>query len=157
MNLSTPDTSPAYFYTAFRAGMPRRPIPSVQPLDATEVRISVAGLRFAGHQAVADSVVVGERVVLRREPENVYDANAVAVHREDGRRFGYLPGAMAAVLAPRLDQTGTPLTAVVASTPPFKTKPGVKSIEVTFTPPVPPTAGSCEAPEGFADGEVEGE
>lgn len=32
----------------------------------------------------------GHRVVLKREPENPHDANAVAVLRENGEQIGYL-------------------------------------------------------------------
>lgn len=32
----------------------------------------------------------GDRVILKREPENPYDENAVAVLRENGEQIGYL-------------------------------------------------------------------
>ncbi|MGC1783476.1 MAG: HIRAN domain-containing protein [Acidobacteriaceae bacterium] len=39
---------------------------------------------------------IGELLYLRREPENAYDANAVAVERFEGGQLGYLPARSAA-------------------------------------------------------------
>ncbi len=38
-----------------------------------------------------DVLALGERLLLRAEPENPYDANAVAVHHADGLMLGYIP------------------------------------------------------------------
>ncbi|HET7850610.1 MAG TPA: HIRAN domain-containing protein [Pseudolabrys sp.] len=38
-----------------------------------------------------DTLALGERLLLRAEPENPYDANAIAVHRRDGLMLGYMP------------------------------------------------------------------
>ena len=53
-------------------------------------------------------------VKLKREPRNVHDSNAVAVYAalRDNRVFfiGYLPKAVAAVLAPLMDKDSEPST-----------------------------------------------
>ena len=53
-------------------------------------------------------------VKLKREPHNVHDSNAVAVYAalRDNRVFfiGYLPKAVAAVLAPLMDKDSEPST-----------------------------------------------
>jgi hypothetical protein len=42
---------------------------------------------------------VGEGLILRREPRNPVDANAIAVHCSSGQQLGYLPADLAASLA----------------------------------------------------------
>ena len=53
-------------------------------------------------------------VKLKREPHNVHDSNAIAVYAalRDNRVFfvGYLPKAVAAVLAPLMDKDTEPST-----------------------------------------------
>ncbi|MBM3558766.1 MAG: hypothetical protein FJX53_02505 [Alphaproteobacteria bacterium] len=50
----------------------------------------IAGGRYHGLCEVRDRIVVGERLRLRAEPGNPYDANAVAVERMDGLMLGYV-------------------------------------------------------------------
>ena len=56
-----------------------------------------------------------DRLTLVREPENPYDANAIAVAWHDAagdvHQVGYVPRALAGVLAPLMDD-GVPLTAL---------------------------------------------
>ncbi len=51
---------------------------------------ALAGGFYHGLQAVRDDIKVGERLVLRAEPQNPHDANAVAVIRQ-GLMLGYIP------------------------------------------------------------------
>ena len=55
-----------------------------------------------------------ENLYLVRQPDNPYDRNAVLLHRADGKDIGYLPEAIAAEIAPRLDK-GSPVTATFAA------------------------------------------
>ena len=57
------------------------------------------------------SLFGGVEYRLVREPKNVYDANAVAVHGQE-RKVGYLSAAKAASLAPLLDRLGEAAFAV---------------------------------------------
>jgi hypothetical protein len=68
------------------------------------------------YQRRQDSIMwmwLGERVWLKREPDNSYDRNAVAVLRQSGRCIGYLGRQLALDLAPGLDRYGLPVVAVV--------------------------------------------
>jgi hypothetical protein len=49
---------------------------------------------------------------LRRDRENAYDANAIAVETADGEVLGFVPRELAAEIAPSLDR-GEPWTALV--------------------------------------------
>ena len=70
------------------------------------------GLRVAGvagaarhHAAALESgaVAPGEPLVLRRDPGNEHDANAIAVDTAGGEQLGWVPRLLAAEIAPELD------------------------------------------------------
>lgn len=65
--------------------------------------LAVAGTWFHDYRRVAAQLVLGERLVLRREPGNPHDANAIEIVRADGAKLGYVPRRAAADLAPMLD------------------------------------------------------
>ena len=65
--------------------------------------LCVAGGGHHGLGAAREGLRVGMSVVLRREPGNAHDPNAVELLDEAGRKLGYVPRALAARLAPRLD------------------------------------------------------
>jgi hypothetical protein len=52
---------------------------------------AVAGGGYHDLGRVRDVLALGERLLLRAEPDNPYDANAVAVHRADGPMLGFIP------------------------------------------------------------------
>lgn len=54
----------------------------------------VNGIQAGGRQQAARQCYVGEDVTVRHEPENPYDACALAVFGHDGRQLGYVPAAM---------------------------------------------------------------
>ena len=87
--------------------------------DAPEV--AGRGLRVAGvagaalHHAAAlqsDAVAPGAALILRRDPGNEHDANAIAVDLPGGEQLGWVPRELAEALAPAVD-AGEPWTAVV--------------------------------------------
>jgi hypothetical protein len=90
------------------------------PRDAPELR--ARGLRVAGvagaarHHAAAlaaDAAAPGRPLVLRRDPANPHDADAIAVDLPDGAgQAGWVPRELAAELAGELD-AGRPWAAVV--------------------------------------------
>jgi hypothetical protein len=65
-------------------------------------------------QVIAKDCRPGDPIVLRHEPDNAQDANAVAVYRENGEQVGYLSAAVAEKIAPLLD-ADAPLTAIVSA------------------------------------------
>jgi hypothetical protein len=85
--------------------------------ELAERGLRVAGVAGAGrHHAEAlasDAVAPGRALALRRDPENLHDANAIAVHADgDGEQVGWVPREHAAELAPELD-AGRPWSALV--------------------------------------------
>jgi hypothetical protein len=88
--------------------------------DAPE--LAARGLRIAAvagagqHHADAlfgDAVRPGQPLLLRRDPDNPHDANAIQVHPAGGgEQVGWVPRELAAELAPELD-AGRAWTAVV--------------------------------------------
>ncbi len=76
-------------------------------LDAAPVK----GFHYVeGADAILPLLREGETLILRREPENIHDCNAVRVFRQDGQPIGYLPMASNSIPAALLDQ-GIPLLA----------------------------------------------
>jgi hypothetical protein len=63
----------------------------------------VAGVTFEGRQSVIARLSIGENILLRREPNNPYDPNAIRVECQDGWQIGYLNRHLAAMLAPFFD------------------------------------------------------
>ena len=62
----------------------------------------VAGTSFDGRQSTMAFVHRDDPVTLRREPDNAYDRNAIAIDHARGN-IGYIPKVIAADLAPKLD------------------------------------------------------
>ncbi len=75
----------------------------------------VAGVTYEGRQSVIAFCHAGDDVTLRREPENRYDRNAIAVDSKFGQ-IGYVPKALAAHLAPKLDSGEVATTEIIAMT-----------------------------------------
>ena len=63
----------------------------------------VAGVTFDGRQSVIARLSIGENILLRREPTNPYDPNAISVECENRWQIGYLNRHLAAMLAPFFD------------------------------------------------------
>jgi hypothetical protein len=64
------------------------------------LRTRIAGVFFrntdgSSRQEAIQRCQPFDRVVLRPEPENPYDANAMAIDSETGEQLGYLPAALA--------------------------------------------------------------
>lgn len=85
MNMSERDAH----FGRFNAAQCREFLSKVTSMDLKEAHINVAG-----HQHYLDAaltVAVGQKVTLKKEPENQYDENAIAVISESGRHIGYIP------------------------------------------------------------------
>lgn len=72
-------------------------------LSGSRICTRVAGVTFAGRQAVIAHLRIGEEILLKREPSNPYDPNAIRVERSNGQQIGYLNRHLAATLAPFFD------------------------------------------------------
>ncbi len=80
------------------------------PAAAQSIRILVQSSPLAGFQyhtgaAVWEALKVGDRLTLRREPDNPHDANAVRVDWQ-GQQLGYLPRSENGAVAAEMDSGG---------------------------------------------------
>jgi len=86
-----------------------------------KLETSVVGLHYRVTEDTAQTLseVLPLQAELRREPENKHDANAIAVRLLDKpwRRFhiGYVPRAVAAELAPRMDSGELEISSVTVT------------------------------------------
>jgi len=87
--------------------------------DASEIadaglRVSrVAGARDHHAQALqSEAAAPGRALRLRRDRDNEYDDNAIAVETARGETLGFVPRELAAEIAPRIDR-GEPFSALV--------------------------------------------
>ena len=74
---------------------------------------SVVGVSFDGRQAVVARCRLGDQVILRCEPHNPYDCNAIMVLNAAGEQMGYINRSLAARMAPKFDAYGTDVEGVV--------------------------------------------
>ena len=61
------------------------------PPEILLARMHVAGTAYYDAEAVADRLRPGQRLALRRQPENRYDALAIEVLGPEGHKLGYVP------------------------------------------------------------------
>ena len=54
------------------------------------ITAKVVGVTFEGRQATVAQLEEMEELVLRREPDNPYDFNAIRVERLNGAQIGYI-------------------------------------------------------------------
>ncbi|MCC7192146.1 MAG: HIRAN domain-containing protein [Phycisphaeraceae bacterium] len=73
----------------------------------------MVGVTFEGRQQVVRSIQANDRLLLRRDPANRYDRNAIRVETLNGVQVGFLAKDLAAQLASRFDQLGAPVNAIV--------------------------------------------
>ena len=78
-----------------------------------KIETKVVGVTFEGRQAVVAQLTAGESVLLRREPSNPYDPNAIRVERRNGQQIGYIDRHLAANLAPEFDKNGDSVPATI--------------------------------------------
>lgn len=88
---------------------------------ANWARVNVAGVTHDGRQTVIRKhCSAGDPAELRREPDNAFDRNAIAVYVR-GRQIGYVPADVAETIAPGLDSGLLTLTAKVYKVGSFET------------------------------------
>lgn len=82
--------------------------------NALRTKVKGTSRRQSALEKLAEVNPADISVKLKREPHNIHDSNAVAVYAalRDNRVFfiGYLPKAVAAVLAPLMDKDSEPST-----------------------------------------------
>ena len=70
----------------------------------------IAGTSYIDDQSIFDELKDGDKLFLKREPDNRFDENAILVLDENGRKLGYIPEKDNLVFA-RLMDAGKDLTA----------------------------------------------
>ncbi len=78
----------------------------------------IAGTAYIEDEAVFDEIREGDKLVLKREPENRFDGNAILVLDSQKRKLGYIPEKDNIVFA-RLMDAGKYLTAKVNDIDPY--------------------------------------
>jgi len=71
--------------------------------DSSLEEYGIVESRIVGLQYYDGIASLGEQVILTRQPENEYDANAIRVDNVQGNQIGHIPRAAASKLAPFLD------------------------------------------------------
>lgn len=106
----------------------------LQPRTCRVAGINKQGLSGKHRQKVIKTLKPGVPIYLVRQPDNPYDADAVALFTAGGEDIGYLPREFAAEIAGRLDK-GSPVTAQVKAVEPFKTEGGktLRGVELELT------------------------
>mgnify|MGYP001082272725 CR=1 FL=1 len=75
----------------------------------------VVGVSYEGRQNVVAQLTKGETIFLVRDPDNIYDTNAIKVMRGTGEYFGFVNRDLAVSIAPILDQREGVLRAYVVA------------------------------------------
>jgi hypothetical protein len=70
------------------------------------ITTKIAGVTFNRRQRTLAKLKIGEILVLKREPDNEFDANAIKVQRKRGAEVGYIPREMTKWLAKPLEKAG---------------------------------------------------
>ena len=78
------------------------------------INTRAVGVSFENRQDIIAELEAGEEIVLRREPQNAFDSNAIRLERENGEQFGFINKYLAEELAPIFDANGTPIKGVVS-------------------------------------------
>lgn len=98
----------------FAAGASAKPVSPPRRVVLQESPIN--GFQYYDGEKMLPRLRVGQRLSLRREPQNRHDARAVAVYRRN-RKLGYLPRVENTAVAYMLDN-GQRLEGVVAEVTP---------------------------------------
>lgn len=102
--------------------------PSFRPDDRI-LEFALAGVIHHDGGRPALGLKLRERVWLRREPGNAYDANAVEVLSGRGRSFGHLPRHVAEQLSPALNAGLADTSAMVTG---LRTDPAGRTVGITI-------------------------
>ena len=95
-------------------GLTARRLRAAAPRGILLARMHVAGTSYYDAAAVAERLRLGQRLALRRQPENRYDALAIEVLGPEGHKLGYVPRRCNEMPA-RLIDAGKRLSARVTS------------------------------------------
>lgn len=72
-------------------------------VSAVREVLPVVGINFFQRKKLVDNLINGERVFLKRDPENPYDKNAIQVINKQGRQVGFISKDWAPIYAQKID------------------------------------------------------
>ena len=101
------------------------------------IYIKVVGIQYGGRLEVVAKLKMGEQVLLRREPTNPHDYNAILVERLTGEQIGYVKRTEAVYLAVMLDNVGEPVPGTIADLIPASYRYRFPKVYVRTTIPEP--------------------
>ena len=81
-----------------KSGLPK---PFVQEVEL--LNCNIAGTTFLNLEDIEPKLKKHQLLVLKREPKNEYDDNAILILTEDGRKLGYVPQEKNEVLSNLMD------------------------------------------------------
>ncbi|MDO5044169.1 MAG: single-stranded-DNA-specific exonuclease RecJ [Coriobacteriia bacterium] len=81
-------------------------------VEAESFYTKIAGVSFDNRELLLKTIKAGDELQLRREPDNAFDANAIALDTNDGKHLGYINRQIAQIIAPVID-SGTSYRALV--------------------------------------------
>ena len=81
-----------------KTGLPK---PFVQEVEL--LNCNIAGTTFLDLEDIEPKLKKHQLLVLKREPKNEYDDNAILILTEDGRKLGYVPQEKNEVLSNLMD------------------------------------------------------
>ena len=109
------------------------------------INTRAVGVSFGNRQQLIAKLEVGEEIILRREPQNPFDSNAIRLERKNGAQFGFINKYLAEELVPIFDSYGKPVRGVVTNLiggfgPGYH-----RGVCISFTIPEPKTKGDDHA------------
>lgn len=112
-----PEKTDRDFFRKIRSSIARfiRPKPTtlLKKEGWKTIRVSIAGVMHENRFQAVSQLSLLELVILKREPKNEYDPNAIEILRQDGKRLGYVGKTIAKNLAPFMDEIKHSINALV--------------------------------------------
>ena len=127
----------SWWYETYQTAFP------VAAKPGKAIRTTVTGTNYSGHHEIITTLTESSSLILRREPANQYDPNAVAVFTSDDRQIGYLNATLARSIASSIEPSIS-ITAKITSLTPLKRSPAKKKVTIEFTLP----AVTANTPDG---------
>lgn len=94
-------------------GRQKQLISQKQIASQNQFEVQVVGVTFDNRQEVVKRLQSNDSVILRRDPRNSHDRNAIRVETVTGQQIGFLERELAQRLAPAFDSFGRPVTGTV--------------------------------------------
>lgn len=67
-----------------------------------EAIVEIVGTQYEGRSANHQSRIYQQNLILKHQPDNAYDQNAVVLLNDEGKELGFLPKGYASLYAPAI-------------------------------------------------------